>query len=159
MYGLSMIADSLPVASGIFSAVLMGVEKVSEAREVAKYANLGRLNPSADPLVSRYLSVKIARTLTLQYNSEIDGEVFVKEKSIFSRMKQWFVESVRRVDEKLARGVFGENLSGGQFVALGHARLALSAVMHMRDDELHSITSSESNMLASFVRAVTCEYK
>ena len=49
--------------------------------------------------------------------------------------------------------VFGENLSGGQFVALGHARLALSAVMHMRDDELHSITSSESNMLASFVLA------
>ena len=158
MDGLSMIAGSLPVASGIFSAVLMGVEKVSEAREVAKYANLGRLNPSADPLVSRNLSVKIARTLTLQYHSEIEGEVFVKEKSRFTRMKRWFVESVRRVDEKLARGVFGENLSGGQFVALDHSRLALSAVMHMRDDELHSITSSESNMLASLVRAVAYEY-
>ena len=160
MEGLKIIARSLPVASGLLaSAVFMGVEKVGEAKKVAKYANLGRLNPSADPLVSRYLSVKIARALTLQYHSEIEKGVFVKEKSRLSRMKNWFVESVRCVDEELARGVFGENLSGSQIVALDHARLALSAVMHMREDELHTITSSESNMIASLLDAVAREYK
>ena len=156
--GLSLIADSLPIASGLLSAMTIAAEKVGEARETARYSNLGRLNPSSDPIVSRSLAMKIARALTLEFHSEIEREVFVKEKSRFSQMKSWFISAVTRVDEKLARGTFGENLTGTQYVALNHARLALGAVFAMSVRELDGIVNDEEKVLGVLVSAVTDEY-
>ena len=109
---LKCLTKSIPVASAVMSAACDAYDKFKTSREKGGFVNLSRLIPSSDVILYGNLAEYIACECSLEYHNEIENLSFVKAKGSFTRMKNFLVSAVSKVDDKFARGFFnGKDMS------------------------------------------------
>ena len=156
---LKCLTKSIPVASAVMSAACDAYDKFKTSREKGGFVNLSRLIPSSDVILYGNLAEYIACECSLEYHNEIENLSFVKAKGSFTRMKNFLVSAVSKVDDKFARGFFnGKDMSDNQCVALDHARISMSILMNMNASEIDTIAGDKMKISEKLLEALRDEY-
>ena len=156
---LKCLTKSIPVASAVMSAACDAYDKFKTSREKGGFVNLSRLIPSSDVILYGNLAEYIACECSLEYHNEIENLSFVKAKGSFTRMKNFLVCAVSKVDDKFARGFFnGKDMSDNQCIALDHARISMSKLMNMSASEIDAIAGDKMKISEKLLEALRDEY-
>ena len=105
-------------------------DTLHEAHTTTEFKNISFLNPTSSAVDASRFSAGLATHFTALYEDEILSGVFHKDPSRVQRIKDRFVRAARYIDQKTARGIFGDDGDKSDVFALAmdHAQLSLKAV-------------------------------
>jgi len=135
---LSKLASSLPFASTIFSAATQVADSLKEAQQTAEFKNISMLTPSGSPIDASLFSSALATHFTVFYHRNIPNGEFSRDSDWLAQVTDTFFRAARRLDEKTARRLFGDDgdKDAVRLLALEHSRTALAFVVKLPEIQI-----------------------
>jgi len=142
---ISSVASGTPVAAA-FLLLSSATGAVLDAKRDGELNNIVDLNPNSSLIDAASLSEKIARKLAISNEEEIDavsqgkgGERLQGIKGYLANIHKSIMEAskkqVAKINDATARGLFGEELSSVELLALSNSKGALRYVTHQTPAE------------------------
>jgi len=132
----SILSDGTPFVPAVLSLAKVVVDKTTLTKKGGKYAFISDLNPTSNPIDAAIFSERLANTLTICREEEINSlsprsktsRLPQSLKALHDSMNKFFKDNISKLDKSMARGMFSDDLSETQLLSYSDAKKALEFV-------------------------------